>query len=80
MAPWAGAGRAGDQEVSNPLSRQAAGLLRPHPRQKRVSWGTTRLARSALPDRNESKWPVVALESKLGHSSPSDKEIIGDPI
>ena len=41
-----GAGRAGDQEVSNPLSRQAAGLLRPHPRQKRVSW---RLARSALP-------------------------------
>ena len=46
-----GSGRAADQEVSNPLSRhQPAGLLRPHPRQKRVSWGTARrLARSALP-------------------------------
>jgi hypothetical protein len=47
-----GSGRAGDQEVSNPLSRQQqpTGLLRPHPRQKRVSWGTARrLARSALP-------------------------------
>ena len=47
---WRPGRRAGDQEVSNPLSRQPAGLLRPHPRQKRVSWGTARrLARSALP-------------------------------
>ena len=70
---WRPGRRAGDQEVSNPLSRQPAGLLRPHPRQKRVSWG-----RSALPDRNESNWPVIALPTTRRHPTKKSLRIGSD--